>query len=457
MAAAALSEGDLAAFQRLAYEVAGIHLADNKREMLATRLARRLHALGLPGYRAYYQLLTTGDPTGDEREHFINAITTNKTSFFREPHHFDFLRDQVIPELRERVAAGAPKRLRIWSCACSTGEEPYSIAMIAHRELARDGYAIEIVASDIDTEVLSRAHDGHYTSTQLAEIPADHRSRYFEPGAHVRDPWQVRDELRALLQFHHVNLIHDAFPFSGPFDAIFIRNVIIYFDRPSQGALFRRLRGYLADTSYLFLGHSESLLYITDAFAPAGRTIYRPRVVHRSDAATSVSSAALRHPGLPGASAGALARRRGRATITPMPGDGMVASAEALRLDATVGPSVATCAFDPQAKVGGMVQLRSGEPDRAAEQAIRQLAARLVELGASLHALRAKLVGGGGVTPGDRAAGEHLTGIAERVLHAIGIPLASKRVGGHRRLEIQFFTGSGRLLCRDHEPAERAG
>ena len=442
----ALSELELAAFQKLAYEVAGIHLADNKREMLATRLARRLHALGLPGYRAYYQLLTTGDPTGEEREHFINAITTNKTQFFREPHHFDFLRDQLIPELRARVAAGAPKRLRIWSCACSTGEEPYSIAMIAHRELAHDGYAIEVVASDIDTEVLGRAHEGRYTSEQLADVPAEHRLRYFEhldgrgmnpavsaaewQRGSIDQEWQVRPELRALLQFHHVNLVHGAFPFPGPFDAIFIRNVIIYFDRPSQAALFRRLRGYVADGGYVFLGHSESLLHITDAFVPAGRTVYRSR-------------AAAPAPG----------RRRGRATVTPMPPAGVVASAEALRIDVVVGPSLAVCVFDPHAKVGGMVQLHGDAAHT--ERAIDQLITRLAELGASRHELRAKLVGGGGATPDDRERGGRAIGCAEVVLQRAGIALSSRRVGGSRRLEIQFFTGSGRLLCRDDEPGPK--
>src|SRR4051812_22953230 len=252
MPGAALSETEFTAFQTLVYSAAGIHLAPNKREMLATRLARRLHALGLSDYRAYYKLLMSGDPSGEEREHFINCVTTNKTHFFREPHHFDFVCDRLIPELRARVAAGAPKRLRIWSCACSSGEEPYSLAMVAHKELARDGYMIEIVASDIDTEILARAEAGVYGTGQLAEVPPEQRSRYFTPGGPAGRDWQVRDELRAVVQLHHINLIHDAFPFTGPFDAIFIRNVIIYFDRPSQIQLFQRLRGYLTDNGYLF-------------------------------------------------------------------------------------------------------------------------------------------------------------------------------------------------------------
>jgi len=421
---AALSEADFAAFQSLVYAAAGIHLTPNKREMLATRLARRLHALGLTNYRAYYNLLMSEDASGEEREHFINSVTTNKTHFFREPHHFDFVRDRVIPELRRRVAAGAPRRLRMWSCACSSGEEPYSLAMIAHRELARDNYAIEIVASDIDTEILACAEAGVYSQTQIAEVPPELRSRYF---AEVGRGWQVRDELRALIQLHQVNLIHDAFPFAGTFDAIFIRNVIIYFDRPSQVQLFQRLRSYLADTSYLFLGHSESLLHITEAFVPTGQTVYQPR------------GAASHAP-----------RRRGRTTVTRLPPSSLLVSREPVRIDAIVGPSVGVCMFDAEAKLGGMVQIR-GEAGREADQLIAQL----VELGANRGALRAKLVGGGSASPEGRARGAGFIAVAEAALHRADVALTSKRVGGQRSLEIQFFTSSGRLLCRDHESAHR--
>ena len=431
---AALSEADFAAFQSLVYAAAGIHLTPNKREMLATRLARRLHALGLTNYRAYYNLLMSEDASGEEREHFINSVTTNKTHFFREPHHFDFVRDRVIPELRRRVAAGAPRRLRMWSCACSSGEEPYSLAMIAHRELARDNYAIEIVASDIDTEILACAEAGVYSEAQISEVPPELRQRYF---AKVERGWQVRDELRALIQLHQVNLIHDAFPFAGTFDAIFIRNVIIYFDRPSQVQLFQRLRSFLADTSYLFLGHSESLLHITEAFVPTGQTVYQPR------------GAASHAP-----------RRRGRATVTRFAAGGIVVSREALRLDAVVGPSVAACVFDPLAKVGGMAELAAAsdrEAERATERTIAQLAARLIDLGASRHELRAKLVGGGASDPAERARGERELEVAEACLRRADVPLASKRLGGAERLEIQFFTGSGRLLCRAYETAGLEG
>ncbi len=427
-----LSELDFTAFQALVYEAAGIRLASNKRELLVTRLARRLQALGLTSYRAYYKVLTSGDPLHEEREHFINCITTNKTNFFREPHHFDFVRDELIPRLRARVAQGAPRRLRIWSAACSTGEEPYSLAMVAHRELARDGYAIQIVASDIDTEVLARAHDGVYSGAQLAEVPPELRARYFERAG---EQWRARDELRALLELHQVNLIHDNYPFQGPFDAIFLRNVIIYFDRPSQVTLFQRLQRYLEPTSYLFLGHSESLLHTSNAFEPAGRTIYQLR---RSRRRSTVG------------------KRRGRATIQRLDTGAMVVSQDALRIDLVVGPSVAVCMFEPKAKLGGVAELPGGTSSEAA-QAIDQLVGQLIERGAARPELRAKLVGGGAATSSDRELGARTIELAEAALLRAAIPLASRRVGGNDRLEIQFFTGSGRLLCRAHELAGQRG
>ena len=424
MLAATLSDTDFVAFQSLVFAAAGIHLADNKREMLATRLGRRVEALGLGDFRAYYQFLMSGDPSGEEREHFINSITINKTQFFREPHHFEFLRDHVIPEVVARAQAGGPRRLRIWSAACSSGEEAYSIAMIAHSELARAGFAIEIVASDIDTEMLARAQAGVYSNAQLADVPPELRPAYFSPAG---SSWQVRPELRALVELHRVNLIHDAFPFAGPFDAIFLRNVIIYFDRPSQATLFQRLGSYLAGTGYLFIGHSESLQHLTDAFTPAGQTIYR-----------------LRAPG-------PARRRRGRATVTRLPANRLLISREPVRIDAIVGPDVGACVFDPLARVGGVAQL-GDESARAIEHAIAQLAARLVEAGATGPALRAKLAGGGGATPGDRELGARTAARAEAALAQAGIAITSRRIGGSSALEIQFFTSSGRLLCRDHEP-----
>jgi len=421
-----LSDGEFAAFQALVHDVAGIHLAANKRELLTSRLTRRLDALGLTSFRAYYDLLRAADPKGDEREHFINSITINKTSFFREPHHFDFLRDRIIPELRARVAAGAPRRLRLWSAACSTGEEPYSLAMVAHRELGRDGYAIEVVASDIDTEVLARAEVGVYTAAQVVDVPPELRARYFEPcGQH----WRVRDELRALLHLHRVNLIRDVFPFQGTFDAVFIRNVIIYFDRAGQTQLFQRLRGYLSDASYLVLGHSESLLHLNELYAPAGITIYRPAVTT---------------PAQP-------RRSRRATTVTRLEAGGVIASQDPVRIDAVVGPCVSACLFDPDAKVGGMTQLHSDgvAPGPPASEQLAQLVSRLEQLGAHRERLQAKLIGGGGITAGDREHGVREVGFAVSMLERAGIPIASKRVGGDGRLEIQFYTHSGRLLCRE--------
>jgi chemotaxis protein methyltransferase CheR len=419
-----LSDGDFAMFQSLVHDVAGIYLAPNKRALLTSQLTRRLDALGLLTYRAYYDHLRVADSKGDEREHFINAITINKTDFFREVHHFDFLRQRVIPELRARVAAGAPRRLRIWSAACSSGEEPYSIAMVAHRELAHDGYLIEIVASDIDTAILARAEAGRYRASQVEPVPSKYRSRYLKPDGAL---WRVSDELRPLVHLHQVNLVGGAFPFQGTFDAIFIRNVIIYFDRVGQTQLFQRLRGYLADTSYLFLGHSESLQYMDDTFTPAGCTIYRPATAVRSQPP----------------------RLRRTTAVTRLDSGGVLASQHPVRIDAVVGPCVNACVYDPEAKVGGMVQFdTAGTGSAPAAAQIAQLIAELEQLGALRERLQAKLVGGGGTTSDDREDGARDVGLAVSELEHAGISIASKRVGGEGCLEIQFFTSSGRLLCR---------
>jgi chemotaxis protein methyltransferase CheR len=383
------------------------------------RLSARLSWRGLYGAtsRPNHRAMAAGP---------LPALVLAGPQLFREPHHFDFLRDRVIPEARERAATGAARRLRIWCAARSSGEDAYAIAMIAHRELGRAGFAIEVVASDVDTEMLARAEAGAYSSAQLAEVPPELRAAYFTAAG---DRWQVRDELRALIELHCVDLIHGELPFAGRFDAIFLRDVIIHLDRPSQATLVHRLRGYLAPTGYLFLGHSESLLHLTDAFALAGPTIYQARAQRPT-------------------------RRRGRATVTRLPVQSLLVSRDPVRIDAVVGPAVAACVYDPTAQVGGMAQI-DDEPARVVERSIDQLVAQLIELGAAQPALRAKLVGGGGGSPADRARGELAVRHAEAALVRAKIPLASRRVGGGHSLDIQFFTSSGRLLCRSHDPTNQ--
>lgn len=272
-----VSDSEFELFRELILRHTGIFLKEHKRALLASRLTRRLAHLGLPSLHDYYSYLAEQDPTGEELRRMINCITTNKTSFFRENHHFEFLRDHLIPEARARAADGAPRRLRFWSAACSTGEEPYSIAITVLDALgAHSGWDLKILASDIDTEVLERAESGVYALEDLREIPENIRQRSFLRGTgEYAGLAQVRPELRRMVTFRRINFVEPAWPVETRFDGIFCRNVIIYFDRQTQRRILERLLAYLTPDGCLFVGHSENLYWMTDLVRPVRHTIYR--------------------------------------------------------------------------------------------------------------------------------------------------------------------------------------
>jgi len=262
-------------FERLRALVAaftGINLTAAKRDMTYGRIVKRLHALELSGFNDYFGLLEQDDNA--EVEHFVNAITTNLTSFFREDHHFEFLSATMLPELLERNRAA--RRLRIWSAGCSTGEEPYSIA-ITLLESCPDlsDWDTRILATDLDSNVLDRARRGIYTLERVEGLARARRSRWFRRGRGERTG-QVRvvPELRDLICFRRLNLM-ESWPMRGPFDAVFCRNVVIYFDKNTQRTLFDRYAEILAPRGYLFIGHSESLFRVTERFELIGKSIYR--------------------------------------------------------------------------------------------------------------------------------------------------------------------------------------
>jgi len=244
---------------RLVYEKSRIHLGPDKQALVTSRLAKRLRHLQLDGYEDYCELLQS--PAGDEELRFlIDRISTNHTHFFREMGHFDFLRDVVLAPWRSRAGAAAQK-FRTWSAACSSGEEPYSLAiwLAEHLAPARSGLW-DIEASDISTRVLDIAAQGVYEQGRLAGVPPEYLRRYFQKG--LRDwggHFRIKDELRQQVQYHQLNLLEGDYPFTKPFDVIFCRNVMIYFDRPTQEALVRRLSERLIPGGYLMVGHSESL------------------------------------------------------------------------------------------------------------------------------------------------------------------------------------------------------
>jgi chemotaxis protein methyltransferase CheR len=267
-----LSDAEFDRIRELVREHTGISLSEAKRQLVYGRLARRLRALKLGSFSEYIKVLEQGDEV--ELEEFINAVTTNLTSFFREPHHFDYLGSEMLPEALKRN--GAHRRLRIWCCAASTGEEPYSIAMVMREAQEKlHGWDAKLLATDLDSNVLAHGRRGVYGRDRLAGMAGKRVARFFDEvqdGAERK--FSAVDEIRSLVTFKQLNLMHD-WPMKGPFDAIFCRNVIIYFDKDTQRALFERMAGLQRPGDFLFLGHSESLYRVSDRYELIGRTIYR--------------------------------------------------------------------------------------------------------------------------------------------------------------------------------------
>lgn len=275
----ALTEREFRDFRDLILRETGISLKDSKHALVASRLAKRLRHYNFHSYGEYYEFLMRQPPGSGEYMQLANCIATNKTDFFREPHHFDFLREHVVPELRQRCAKGEPRRLRIWSAACSSGEEPYSIAITLLDALGGGaGWDIKILASDIDTDVLAAAERGIYDFDRVRNLPEALLKKHFLHGKGASDGLvQVRDSLKDLIRFRRINFVDAKWPVHAQFDAIFCRNVIIYFDRDTQLRLFERLVKYLAPDGYLIVGHSENLYWLNDLLVPVRNTIYRAK------------------------------------------------------------------------------------------------------------------------------------------------------------------------------------
>lgn len=262
-------------FSRVAahiYERAGIIITDNKRTMLESRLRRRLAVVGAHDLDAYCDVVFSGDRP-EEEEHLINAITTNKTDFFREPKHFDYLLSHILPDL---VDEGA-RKIKVWSAACSTGAEPYTIAMLLDDYLTgrgRTGY--EIMATDIDTNVLNAARRGIYDVEMIDPIPGHLRRKYVMM---AKDPkrGEVRmaPSLRSSIAFGRLNLMDSRYPVETGLDLVFCRNVLIYFDKATQEAVVNRLCENLKPGGYLFLGHAESVLGFTVPLTQVANTVFR--------------------------------------------------------------------------------------------------------------------------------------------------------------------------------------
>lgn len=258
----------------IVYEHAGIQLSDAKRDLVYSRLARRVRALHFNEFSDYIDHVES--VSDGEFTEFLNAITTNLTSFFRERHHFDALRTSILPQLMR--ARAQSRRLRIWSAGCSTGEEPYSIA-ITLREAVPEGvgWDARILATDLDTNVLAHARAGIYNADRIEQLPPPTVRRWFRRGRGEHDgKVRVANELQQLITFNQLNLM-ESWPLRGKVDVIFCRNVVIYFDKATQAKLFDRFADMLSEDGYLIVGHSETLYRVTERFELIGQTMYHKR------------------------------------------------------------------------------------------------------------------------------------------------------------------------------------
>jgi len=250
----------------------GISLSDAKKDMVYSRLSRRLRSLELEKFSDYCSLVEGGDDA--ELINFTNAITTNLTAFFREEHHFQYLAKTVVPELIKSNIKD--RRIRVWSAGCSTGEEPYSLAIALKESIPSfDSWDVKILATDLDSDVLQTAKNGVYKSDRIDGLTSARKRNWFLKGKGDNvGTVRVRPELQEMITFKQLNLLRE-WPTKGPFDFIFCRNVVIYFDKDTQKVLFDRYANVLKSDSHLFIGHSESLFKVSDRFGLLGQTIYK--------------------------------------------------------------------------------------------------------------------------------------------------------------------------------------
>jgi len=268
-----LTDKEFKLFQELIYKETGINMSDKKKKLVVARLSKRLRALNLQNFTQYYEFLNDSGNTDKEIVNLINRVTTNKTNFFREKHHFDFLFTELLPQLIVQGEKTGTRRLRIWSAGCSSGEEPYTLAMVLNDAFkAQRGWDIKILATDLDTEILQSAIDGVYPTQIVSPIPKEYLIRYFS-----RDSkgYRANNILRSMISFRKLNLMNETFPMKYPFDIIFCRNVIIYFDAPTKEGLLNKFHYHLKTGGHIFIGHSESLMHMKTKFKYLKHTIYQ--------------------------------------------------------------------------------------------------------------------------------------------------------------------------------------
>lgn len=268
------TDDDFNFLSQLASQQAGINLTADKRELVYGRVAKRLRHLKIDNFKDYCSLLKQED--NEESSHFINSITTNVTAFFRENHHFEYLAEKVIPEIIKKNANTNHPRLRIWSAGCSTGKEPYSIAMVLRENIKDiDRWDAKILATDLDSDVLHTAEKAIYPIDRVDQVSEERKKNWMLRGAEKKvNSVKMRKEIRDLVYFKQLNLT-ESWPIHGTFDCIFFRNVAIYFKRPTQINILNRFADHLDKSGTLFVGHSESLIGLSQRYTNAGQTIHQ--------------------------------------------------------------------------------------------------------------------------------------------------------------------------------------
>jgi chemotaxis protein methyltransferase CheR len=266
-----LTDAEFKRLREIVYARTGIALSEAKRELVYGRLARRLRKLKLTSFAEYCRLVEGAE--SEELQELTNAITTNLTSFFRENYHFEQLSAEVLPQIASNRSAR--RRMRLWSAGCSTGEEPYSLAVVLREGLARlPNWDIKLLATDIDSKVVATAAEGVYAADRFKGVSTERVRNWFAPIAGRPGFSAASADLKALITFKQLNLL-EPWPMKGPFDVIFCRNVVIYFDKATQRGLFDRMADLQEPGGWLFIGHSENLLNVTRRYKLVGRTVYR--------------------------------------------------------------------------------------------------------------------------------------------------------------------------------------
>jgi len=462
-----LNKSDYDAISSLLYQWTGIRLQD-KQLLVIGRLTPRMRSLGVDDFGKYLERVKRSGRSSDEAQTFINQLTTNKTAFFREKHHFDYLREYLVKTVLPRALRANNRKIRVWSAACSTGEEPYSLAMmLSEAAPSSAGWDVKIRATDIDTEVLRTAKAGEYDLERLDGCSPNQRSRFFTPISERK--FRVSNELSRLITFEHFNLVSDTLQASEPFDAIFCRNVIIYFDQPTQKSVVERLVQRLTPDGQLYLGHSETLVGTQLERVANQIGVYR-RGAESADRAAHV--ARPHEPAEPRAARPAPKRVAANARPSsvqepegPLPhkrivlGQWEVATSPTI-VSTLLGSCVSACLFDPEQGIGGMnhfmlpnCQGSSADPAHFGIHAMELLINGLLSSGASRKNLRAKVFGAGAVTKELPASvGEANSLFVRTFLAKEGIPILVERLGGSRPREVFLRTHNGEILVRTLNP-----